>query len=126
MKKTSLLGVSVKDLESIRESYQKIIKAEEALASREINYNLEESKDFIEANYALEEIDYLLSMKDETSNIVPIKYIVSDKSFYDTKLKGLKKENLRDNMSTLELALNMLAEATTTELTKSEKLITYD
>ena len=34
-------------------------------------------------------------------------------------LKGLKKENLRDNMSTLELALNMLAEATTTELTKT-------
>lgn len=32
--------------------------------------------------------------------------------------KDLKKENLRDNMSTLELALNMLAEATTTELTK--------
>mgnify|MGYP000533931951 CR=1 FL=1 len=31
-------------------------------------------------------------------------------------LKGLKKENLRDNMSTLELVLNMLAEATT-ELT---------
>lgn len=33
-------------------------------------------------------------------------------------LKGLKSENLRDNMSTLELALNMLAEATTTELTR--------
>ena len=33
-------------------------------------------------------------------------------------LKGLKKENLRENMSTLELALNMLAEATTTELVK--------
>jgi len=33
-------------------------------------------------------------------------------------LKGLKKENLRDNMSTLELVLNMLAEATTTELAK--------
>ncbi len=32
--------------------------------------------------------------------------------------KGLKKENLRDNMSTLELILNMLAEATTTELSK--------
>lgn len=32
-------------------------------------------------------------------------------------LKGLKKENLRDNMSTLELVLNMLAEATITELT---------
>ena len=29
-------------------------------------------------------------------------------------------ENLRDNMSTLELALNMLAEATTTELTRVE------
>lgn len=36
------------------------------------------------------------------------------------KLKGIKKENLRDNMSTLELALNMLAEATTTELTKAQ------
>ena len=36
------------------------------------------------------------------------------------KLKGLKKENLRDNMSTLELALNMLAEATTTELTYAQ------
>lgn len=34
--------------------------------------------------------------------------------------KNLKKENLRDNMSTLELVLNMLAEATTTELTKVE------
>jgi len=33
-------------------------------------------------------------------------------------LKGLTKENLRDNMSTLELVLNMLAEATTTELAK--------
>jgi len=35
------------------------------------------------------------------------------------KFKGLKKENLRDNMSTLELVLNMLAEATTTEISKS-------
>ena len=34
-------------------------------------------------------------------------------------LKGLKKENLRDNMSTLEIVLNMLAEASTTELTKA-------
>ena len=32
--------------------------------------------------------------------------------------KGLKKENLRDNMTTMEIVLNMLAEATTTELTK--------
>lgn len=35
--------------------------------------------------------------------------------------KGLKKENLRDNMSDLELVLNMLAETTTTELSKVEK-----
>lgn len=34
--------------------------------------------------------------------------------------KNLRKENLRDNMSTLELVLNMLAEATTTELTRIE------
>ena len=34
-------------------------------------------------------------------------------------LKGLKKENLRDNMTTLEIVLNVLAEATTTELTKA-------
>ncbi len=34
--------------------------------------------------------------------------------------RGLKKENLWDNMSTLELALNMLAEATTTELTNAQ------
>ncbi len=36
-------------------------------------------------------------------------------------LKGLKKDNLRDNMSTLELVLNMLAEASTTEISKVEK-----
>ncbi|MBT3324563.1 hypothetical protein HN681_00110 [archaeon] len=36
------------------------------------------------------------------------------------KLKGLKKENLRDNMTNLELVLNMLAEATTTEISKKE------
>ena len=37
------------------------------------------------------------------------------------KLKGLKKENLRDNMTNLELVLNMLAEATTTEISKEKK-----
>ena len=41
------------------------------------------------------------------------------------KLKGLKKENLRDNMTTLELVLNMLAEATTTELSKTTKPATF-
>ena len=35
-------------------------------------------------------------------------------------LKRLKKENLRDNMSTLELVLNMLAEATTAEISKQK------
>jgi len=40
-------------------------------------------------------------------------------------LKGLKKENLRDNMSDLELVLNMLAEATTTELSKTIKPQTF-
>lgn len=36
-------------------------------------------------------------------------------------LKGLKKESLRDNMSTLELALNMVAEAATTEISRQQK-----
>ena len=35
--------------------------------------------------------------------------------------KGLKKENLRDNMSNLELVLNMLAEASTTEISKKQQ-----
>lgn len=37
------------------------------------------------------------------------------------KLKGLKKENLRDNMSNLELVLNMLAETATTEISKKHE-----
>ena len=39
--------------------------------------------------------------------------------------KELKKENLRDNMSNLELVLNMLAEATTTEISKEKKPKTF-
>ena len=39
--------------------------------------------------------------------------------------KGLKKENLRDNMSNLELVLNMLAEATTTEISKEKNPKTF-
>lgn len=42
------------------------------------------------------------------------------------QLKGLKKENLRDNMSTLELVLNMLAEATTTEISKTKEPKTFE
>lgn len=41
------------------------------------------------------------------------------------KLKSLKKENLRDNMTNLELVLNMLAEASTTEISKKEKPETF-
>lgn len=37
------------------------------------------------------------------------------------QFKSLKKENLRDNMTNLELVLNMLAEATTTEISKQKK-----
>ena len=41
------------------------------------------------------------------------------------KYKGITKENLRDNMSDLELVLTMLAEATTTEISKTEKPATF-
>jgi len=37
------------------------------------------------------------------------------------KFKNLKKQNLRDNMTNLELVLNMLAEASTTEISKKQK-----
>ena len=42
------------------------------------------------------------------------------------QFKELKKENLRDNMTNLELVLNMLAEATTTEISKEKKPSTRD
>ena len=41
------------------------------------------------------------------------------------KLKGLKKENLRDNMTDIELVLNMLAEVTTTALSQKEQPNTF-
>ena len=41
------------------------------------------------------------------------------------ELKSLKKETLRDNMSNLELVLNMLAEASTTEISKKKKPKTF-
>ena len=41
-------------------------------------------------------------------------------------LKGLTKENLRDNMTTLELVLNMLAEATTTEISRQHNPTTFE
>jgi hypothetical protein len=42
------------------------------------------------------------------------------------KFKNLKKENLRDNMTNLELVLNMLAEATTTEISKENQPQTFE
>ena len=42
------------------------------------------------------------------------------------ELKGLKKENLRDNMTNIELVLNMLAEVTTTAISKQEQPGTFD
>ncbi len=51
----------------------------------------------------------------------------SDKTVKEYKqFKELKKENLRDNMTNLELVLNMLAEATTTEISKEKKPATLD
>lgn len=41
-------------------------------------------------------------------------------------LKGLKRENLRDNMTNLELVLNMLAEASTTEISKQKEPVTFE
>ena len=41
-------------------------------------------------------------------------------------LKGLRKENLRDDMSDLELALTMLAEASTTDIAKAEQPQGFD
>jgi hypothetical protein len=41
------------------------------------------------------------------------------------KYKEIKKENLRDNMTNLELVLNMLAEASTTEISKDKKPKTF-
>lgn len=42
------------------------------------------------------------------------------------RFKGLKKENLRDNMSTTELVLNMLAETSTTDISKAEQPETFE
>lgn len=41
------------------------------------------------------------------------------------RLKGLKKENLRDNMSTTEIVLNMLAETSTTDISREEQPQTF-
>jgi hypothetical protein len=51
----------------------------------------------------------------------------SEKTVTEYKqFNGLKKENLRDNMTNMELVLNMLAEATTTEISKEKKPDNFD
>jgi hypothetical protein len=51
----------------------------------------------------------------------------SEKTIKEYKaFKNLKKQNLRDNMTNLELVLNMLAEATTTEISKEKKPKTFN
>ena len=42
------------------------------------------------------------------------------------EFKGIKKESLRDNMTDIELVLNMLAEVTTTNLSRKEKPNTFE
>ena len=66
-----------------------------------------------------EEKDYAILTKEMTK-------AWSGKSVREYKeLKGLKKQNLRDNMTNLELVLNMLAEVTTTAISRSRKPDTF-
>ena len=67
-----------------------------------------------------EEVDYAILTNDMTrawSGMTVRQY---------KKLKGLTKENLRDNMTNLELVLNMLAEVTTTTISRSRKPETFE
>jgi len=94
------------------------------------------SKDWI--NQRLKSIEVLKELTDEWENRRVKKgqefAILTDEitkawSGHTTKqyknLKDLKKENLRDHMSNLELVLNMLAEASTTEISKEKKPKTF-
>jgi hypothetical protein len=60
--------------------------------------------------------DWKMRITDEITKAWSWKSIKQYKQF-----KNLKKQNLRDNMTNLELVLNMLAEATTTEISKKKK-----
>ncbi len=95
------------------------------------------SKDWI--NQRLKSIEVRKELTDEWENRGVQKgqefAILTDEitkawSGYSTKqyknLKDLKKENLRDHMTNLELVLNMLAEATTTEISKEKKPKTFE
>ena len=77
------------------------------------------SKEWI--NQRLKSIDI---RKDLTDEITKAWSGMNTKSY--KQFKGLKKENLRDNMTNLELVLNMLAEATTTEISKEKQPVTFE
>jgi hypothetical protein len=62
-----------------------------------------------------EELEYAI-LTDEITQAWAGKSVKAYKKF-----KGLKKQNLRDNMTNLELVLNMLAEASTTEISKKKR-----
>lgn len=115
--------------ERIDESYDPEIAINRAL---DIYRKKGDSEEWI--NQRLKTIDIRKEFTDELKN----KGINSGKDFailtniltqawsgYSVKeyknLKGLKKENLRDNMTNMELVLNMLAETSSTEISKSKK-----
>lgn len=80
-------------------------------------------KSYLQKGYSKEWINQRVKSIDVRKELMDeITRAWADRSVKDYKpLKGLKKENLRDNMSTLELVLNMLAEASTTEISKKKR-----
>lgn len=81
-------------------------------------------------NFYLSAVDGILKKEQDNPSIGLLlckskNDLVAEYSLKDMSFKGLKKENLRDNMTTLELVLNMLAEATTTEISKQKSPETF-
>ncbi len=124
--KVWLAQVGYERLEAIADPEKSIDKAMEDYL------NLGYSKDWI--NQRLKSIEVRRDLTDEWENrgvekgkeFATLTDIITKAWSGNTtkeykNLKGLKKENLRDNMSNLELVLNMLAEATTTEISKEKK-----
>ena len=124
--KVWLAKVGYERLEAIADPEKSIDKAMEDYS------NLGYSKDWI--NQRLKSIEVRKDLTDEwekrgvekgqefatLTNILTKAWSGNTTKEYKN-LKGLKKENLRDNMSNLELVLNMLAEATTTEISKEKQ-----
>lgn len=119
--------------ERIEESQDPEISIDRAMQNY---FNLGYSKDWI--NQRLKSIEVRKELTDEWENrgikkgqeFATLTDIItqawSGKSVKQYKQhKNLKKENLRDNMTNLELVLNMLAEATTTEISKEKNPGTF-